>query len=75
MGRLSLSEAERATITSATRQAIPRDKLLVAGTSAESTRATERIRAAAEAGAEAALVIAPWTILKKSGVFLRRPDC
>jgi 4-hydroxy-2-oxoglutarate aldolase len=46
---------------STARQAIPRDKLLVVGTDAESTRATiERTRAAAEAEAEAALVMAPY---------------
>jgi 4-hydroxy-2-oxoglutarate aldolase len=55
-----LSEAERAEVLSTARRAIPRDKLLIAGTGAESTRATiERTKAAAEAGADAALVLTP----------------
>lgn len=55
-----LSEAERAVVMSTARQAIPRDKLLIIGTGAESTRATiERTRTAAEAGADAVLVITP----------------
>jgi len=55
-----LSDAERAAVISTARQAIPRDKLLIVGTGTESTRATiERTRAAAEAGADAALVITP----------------
>jgi 4-hydroxy-2-oxoglutarate aldolase len=55
-----LNEAERAAVLSTARQATPRDKLLIVGTGAESTRATiERTRTAAEAGADAALVITP----------------
>jgi 4-hydroxy-2-oxoglutarate aldolase len=55
-----LSEAERVAVMSTARKAIPRDKLLIVGTGAESTRATiERTRTAAEAGADAALVITP----------------
>ncbi len=55
-----LSEAERAAVIATARQAIPRDKLLIVGTGSESTRTTiERTRAAAEAGADAALVLTP----------------
>ena len=45
---------------STAREATPRDKLLIVGTGAESTRATiERTRTAAEVGADAALMITP----------------
>ncbi|HID61726.1 MAG TPA: dihydrodipicolinate synthase family protein [Anaerolineae bacterium] len=55
-----LSEAERVAVISTARQAIAGDKLLIAGTGAESTRATiERTRIAADAGADAALVLTP----------------
>jgi len=55
-----LSEAERAAVLSTAREAIPKEKLLIVGTGAESTRATvERTRTAAEAGADAALVVTP----------------
>jgi 4-hydroxy-2-oxoglutarate aldolase len=55
-----LSEAERVAVMSTAREAIPRDKLLIVGTGTESTKATiERTRTAAEAGADAVLVITP----------------
>jgi 4-hydroxy-2-oxoglutarate aldolase len=55
-----LSEDERAAVMSTARKAIPGDKLFIVGTGAESTKATiERTRTAAEAGADAALVITP----------------
>lgn len=55
-----LDEAERGAILEAVRSVVPGDRLLVAGSGAESTRATVRLtRAAAEAGADAALVMPP----------------
>ena len=55
-----LDEGERATLVERARAVVPRDRLLIAGTGAESTRATiSRCRAAAAAGAEAALVVSP----------------
>src|SRR5437762_4688711 len=55
-----LSEAERVRYIDLVRQALPAPLRLIAGTGAESTHATiERTRAAAAAGAQAALVIAP----------------
>ena len=55
-----LSEAERVAVMSTAREAIPRNKLLIVGTGTESTKATiERTRTAAEAGADAVLVITP----------------
>jgi dihydrodipicolinate synthase/N-acetylneuraminate lyase len=55
-----LTEAERLQAISGVRSALPPPLRLIAGTGAESTRATiERARAAAAEGAEAALVIAP----------------
>lgn len=55
-----LTEDERIEWIAWVREALPSPLRLVAGTGAESTRATiERTRAAAAAGAEAALVIAP----------------
>lgn len=55
-----MSEAERAAIISTARETIPSNKLLIVGTGAESTRTTiERTRAAADAGADAVLVITP----------------
>src|SRR5439155_1585746 len=55
-----LTEAERLRDIGSVREALPAPLRLIAGTGAESTRATiERTRAAAAEGAEAALVIAP----------------
>jgi len=55
-----LTEAERLQWIAWVRSTLPAPLRLIAGTGAESTRATiERTRAAAAAGAEAALVIAP----------------
>src|SRR5438309_515171 len=55
-----LSEAERVRSIGWVREALPAPLRLIAGTGAESTKATiERTRAAAAEGAEAALVIAP----------------
>jgi 4-hydroxy-2-oxoglutarate aldolase len=55
-----LTEAERLQAIGWVRSALPPPLRLIAGTGAESTRATiERTRAAAAEGAEAALVIAP----------------
>ncbi len=55
-----LDEEERVRVWAAARQAIPADKLLVAGTGAESTRQTIDITMrAADAGADAALVVTP----------------
>jgi 4-hydroxy-2-oxoglutarate aldolase len=55
-----LTEAERLQAIGWVRSALPPPLRLIAGTGAESTRATiERTRAAAGEGAEAALVIAP----------------
>jgi 4-hydroxy-2-oxoglutarate aldolase len=55
-----LTEAERLRAIGNVRSALPPPLRLIAGTGAESTRATiERTRAAAAEGAEAALVIAP----------------
>lgn len=55
-----LDRAERRTLVEAARDVIPSDRLLVAGTGAESTRATLRLtRDAADAGADAVLVMPP----------------
>jgi len=55
-----LDEAEKVQVWETARRAIPADKLLVAGTGAESTRQTIAItRRAADAGADAALVVTP----------------
>lgn len=55
-----LDEAEKRALFEAARQAIPADRLFVAGTGAESTRMALRLTlAAAEAGADAAIVITP----------------
>lgn len=55
-----LSEAERDAVLVAGRAAIPRDKLMVAGTGSESTLHTIRqTKRAAEIGADAAIVITP----------------
>jgi 4-hydroxy-2-oxoglutarate aldolase len=56
----NLTETERLQFIGWVRRALPAPLRLIAGTGAESTRATiERTRAAAAEGAEAALVIAP----------------
>ncbi len=55
-----LSEEEKVRVWEAARQAIPLDKLLIAGTGCESTRQTLTLTCkAAEAGADAALVVTP----------------
>ena len=55
-----LDERERTTLVDAARKQIPRDRLLIVGTGAESTRTTQRnTRLAAEHGADAVLVVAP----------------
>jgi 4-hydroxy-2-oxoglutarate aldolase len=55
-----LDEGERRTVLDAAREVVPADRLLVAGTGAESTRATVRLcRSAGEAGADAVLVQPP----------------
>jgi 4-hydroxy-2-oxoglutarate aldolase len=55
-----LDEAEKRVMFEAARAAIPADRLFVAGTGAEATRQALRLTlAAAEAGADAAIVITP----------------
>jgi 4-hydroxy-2-oxoglutarate aldolase len=55
-----LNEAERDAVLAAARRAIPREKLFIAGTGADSTLHTVRqTRRAAELGADAAIVITP----------------
>lgn len=55
-----LSEEERVALVTAARAAIPRDRWLIVGTGAESTRqCVARCRAAHAAGADAVLVVAP----------------
>ena len=55
-----LDAAEKVRVWETARKAIPADRLLVAGTGAESTRQTIAITAAAaDAGADAALVVTP----------------
>jgi len=55
-----LDEAERLAVLRTARQAIPRDKLMIAGTAAESTLHTIRMtEAAAEIGADAAIIVNP----------------
>jgi 4-hydroxy-2-oxoglutarate aldolase len=55
-----LDEGERAALVESARDVVPRDKWLIAGTGAESTRLTvQRCRIAAERGADAVLVVAP----------------
>ncbi len=55
-----LEDDERAALWAAARAAIPPGRLLVAGAGAESTRATvARCRTAADAGADAVLVVTP----------------
>lgn len=55
-----LSEEERVRVWRAAREVIPPEKVMLAGTGCESTRATIALtRRAAEAGADAALVVTP----------------
>jgi dihydrodipicolinate synthase/N-acetylneuraminate lyase len=55
-----LDEAERASLIETARREVPRDKFLLAGTGAESTRGALRLtKLAARAGADAVLVVAP----------------
>lgn len=55
-----IDEDEKAVIWAHVRKCLPQDKMLIAGTGQESTRATVRLtKVAADAGAEAALVISP----------------
>jgi 4-hydroxy-2-oxoglutarate aldolase len=55
-----LTAEEKVRVWAAAREAIPPDKLLIAGTGCESTRQTMRLtQQAAKAGADAALVVTP----------------
>jgi 4-hydroxy-2-oxoglutarate aldolase len=55
-----LDETERVMLIETARNAVPRDRLLLAGTGAESTRAAVRLtKLAARAGADGVLVVAP----------------
>lgn len=55
-----LSESERLDVLRTARQAIPEDKLMIAGTTAESTRHTIRLtKEAAAIGADAAIIVNP----------------
>lgn len=55
-----LSEAERDAVLVAAREAIPRDKLMIAGTGSDSTLLTIRqTKRAAEIGADVAIIITP----------------
>jgi 4-hydroxy-2-oxoglutarate aldolase len=55
-----LDEEERAKVFKAARQAIPEDRLFIAGTGAEATRTALRLtKIAADSGADAAIVITP----------------
>ena len=55
-----LSDDERRTLTEVARDAVPRERTLLVGTGAESTRhCVARCRAAASSGADAVLVVAP----------------
>ncbi|MGZ8471264.1 MAG: dihydrodipicolinate synthase family protein [Gemmatirosa sp.] len=55
-----LDEAERATLLEWTRALVPSDRCVIAGIGGESTRVTiQRARAAADAGADAVLVVSP----------------
>jgi len=55
-----LSEKEKDAVLAASREAIPADKILMAGTGQESTRATiEATRRAAQLGADCALAVTP----------------
>jgi dihydrodipicolinate synthase/N-acetylneuraminate lyase len=56
-----LDEDEKLAVLRAARAAIPRDSVMMAGVGVESTRATVRLaRAAADAGADALLVLTPF---------------
>jgi len=55
-----LDDTERAALAAAAREVVPRDKLLLIGTGAESARQTiARCRVAKDTGADAVLVVAP----------------
>lgn len=55
-----LDERERNSLAEAAREIVPRDRTLIVGTGAESTRCAQRLtRLAAERGADAVLVVAP----------------
>ena len=55
-----LSDEERASLVAVAREIVPRDKWLIVGTGAESTRSTvQRCRSSAARGADAVLVVAP----------------
>jgi dihydrodipicolinate synthase/N-acetylneuraminate lyase len=55
-----LVEAERDTVLTAAREAIPRDRAMIAGTGHDSTQITiQQTRRAADLGADAAMVITP----------------
>ena len=55
-----LDERERTSLVETARTVVPRERLLIVGTGAESTRTTKRqTHLAAERGADAALVVAP----------------
>ena len=55
-----LDEGERAALLAAARELVPGDRWLIAGVGGESTRVTiQRTRVAADAGADAALVVSP----------------
>lgn len=55
-----LDERERMSLVEMARSVVPRDRLLIVGTGAESTRTAQRYtRLAAERGADAVLVVAP----------------
>lgn len=61
-----LSEREKLRVLETARQVIPPDKLMVAGTGCESTRATVALtRQAAAAGAELALIVTPHSFCGK----------
>jgi 4-hydroxy-2-oxoglutarate aldolase len=56
-----LDEDERKQVLAAAREAIPKDKIMIAGAGGEATaHVIERCRDASEAGADVALVIAPY---------------
>jgi len=58
---VNLSDAEKQSVYEAARQAIPSDKIMLAGTGGQSTRETIYLtKIAAEAGADAALVLNPF---------------
>ena len=58
---VNLDEKEIQEVYTASRKAIPSDKIMLAGTGAQSTRRTIRLsKAAADAGADAALVLHPF---------------